>query len=276
LGRPCPDTGVIRLSKIFRSSNDLPCRQPSSRAGSGWPNASPSGGWRTLSASSTARREGDIEVHQRPMTGMNSGVRSIDRRPTARPEGNEFCVERGPAEHASSGWPTALAGGEPLVGAAAGRGAAVAALPVGVGVGRPGGQRPLSGAAGRRSGGIGDPGFATKPHLAAGLVRQALAVGVRFRAVVGDSGYGPDASEELPAALTRDGLPYPPHIRCSRTPTTPLHPELTTTVNRARYGSEAQSVLGCRRLPYAIDVKMSDSSHMSPRGNVASQEPVST
>jgi SRSO17 transposase len=62
--------------------------------------------------------------------------------------------------------------------------------------------------AGRLPGGVDDPGFATKPHLAADLVGQAVAVGVRFRAVVGDSGYGPDSSGELPGALTQAGLPY--------------------------------------------------------------------
>jgi SRSO17 transposase len=62
--------------------------------------------------------------------------------------------------------------------------------------------------AGRLAGGVGDPDFATKPRLAVGLITRAVAAGVRFRAVVGDSGYGPDSSEELPAELSRAGLPY--------------------------------------------------------------------
>jgi SRSO17 transposase len=62
--------------------------------------------------------------------------------------------------------------------------------------------------AGRLPGGVGDPDFATKPRLAADLVAQAVAAGVRFRAVVGDSGYGPDMAGELTAELSRAGLPY--------------------------------------------------------------------
>jgi hypothetical protein len=62
--------------------------------------------------------------------------------------------------------------------------------------------------AGRLAGGGDDPGFATKPELAVGLVDRAVAAGVRFAAVVGDCFYGPSETITLVGALQRAGSPY--------------------------------------------------------------------
>jgi len=62
--------------------------------------------------------------------------------------------------------------------------------------------------AGRLPAGRNDPGFATKPQLAAGLIRRAVAAGVGFAAVVADSLYGPSQTDTLIDALGRAGLPY--------------------------------------------------------------------
>jgi SRSO17 transposase len=62
--------------------------------------------------------------------------------------------------------------------------------------------------AGRLSGGSNDPGFATKPQLAAGLIARAVAAGVGFAAVVADSCYGPSGTDTLIGELHRANLPY--------------------------------------------------------------------
>jgi hypothetical protein len=51
-----------------------------------------------------------------------------------------------------------------------------------------------------------DPGFRTKPQLAADLVRRALGVPIRCAAVVADCAYGDN--EEFRVELRRTGLPY--------------------------------------------------------------------
>jgi SRSO17 transposase len=70
--------------------------------------------------------------------------------------------------------------------------------------------------AGRLPGGVNDPGFATKPQLAAGLVQRALAAGIPFAAVVADSLYGPSETDTLIGALDAANLPYvlalKPHV----------------------------------------------------------------
>jgi hypothetical protein len=62
--------------------------------------------------------------------------------------------------------------------------------------------------AGRLPGGRDDPGFATKPEIAADLVERAVTSGVRFAAVVADCIYGPSETITLVAALEAAGLPY--------------------------------------------------------------------
>lgn len=51
-----------------------------------------------------------------------------------------------------------------------------------------------------------DPTFRTKPQIAVGLVDKALSMGVEFRAVVADSGYGDGADFE--DALLSAGIPF--------------------------------------------------------------------
>jgi SRSO17 transposase len=69
----------------------------------------------------------------------------------------------------------------------------------------------------RLPGGSDDPGFATKPKIAVGLLDRAVAAGVRFAAVVGDCFYGPSETVTLTAALGRAELPYvlalKPHMK---------------------------------------------------------------
>jgi SRSO17 transposase len=59
-----------------------------------------------------------------------------------------------------------------------------------------------------------DPAFRTKPQLAMSLVDAALALGVAFRAVVGDCIYG--ESEHLEGALWAAGIPYVLALRPSK------------------------------------------------------------
>jgi SRSO17 transposase len=62
--------------------------------------------------------------------------------------------------------------------------------------------------AGRLPAGSNDPGFATKPKLAADLVGRAVTGGVPFAAVVADNFYGPSETDTLISALHDAGLPY--------------------------------------------------------------------
>ena len=70
--------------------------------------------------------------------------------------------------------------------------------------------------AGRLPAGSHDPGFATKPRLAADLVERAVTGGVPFAAVVADNFYGPSQTDTLISALHDAGLPYvlalKPHV----------------------------------------------------------------
>jgi SRSO17 transposase len=62
--------------------------------------------------------------------------------------------------------------------------------------------------AGRLPAGSNDPGFATKPQIAADLVGRAVAGGVGFAAVVADCFYGPSETDTLIDELARANLPY--------------------------------------------------------------------
>jgi hypothetical protein len=62
--------------------------------------------------------------------------------------------------------------------------------------------------AGWFAGGKDDPGFASRPQLAADLVEQAVWAAVPFAVVVADSAYGPTETTTLVGALRQAGMPY--------------------------------------------------------------------
>ncbi|MCL5736462.1 MAG: transposase [Actinobacteria bacterium] len=60
--------------------------------------------------------------------------------------------------------------------------------------------------ASRLPNGKADPTFRTKPQIAVELVDRALSVGVEFRAVVADSGYGDSVDSTVPRSRNALGV----------------------------------------------------------------------